>query len=105
MRHILVDYARARNTAKRGGKMCAVSFEEAAFVSTERAAEFVALDEGLDELAKLSPRQSRVVELRYFGGLNMAETAEILQVSPDTVTRDWSQAKAWLHRALNSDSR
>ncbi len=99
MRHILVDYARARTTAKRGGAT-RVSLEEAAVVSTERAAELVALDDALAELARLSPRQSRVVEMRYFGGLSVDETAEVLKVSPDTVTRDWRLAKAWLHRAL-----
>jgi len=100
MRHILVDYARARNTAKRGGEARAVSLEEVAVVSAERAAELVALDDALAELARLSPRQSRVVELRYFGGLSVEAMAEVLQVSTDTVTRDWNQAKAWLHRAL-----
>jgi RNA polymerase sigma factor (TIGR02999 family) len=101
MRHILVDYARARHTAKRGGETRAVSLEEAAIVSDERAAEMVALDEALAELARLSPRQSQVVELRYFGGLSVTETAEVLQVSSDTVTRDWNQAKAWLYRRLS----
>jgi RNA polymerase sigma-70 factor (ECF subfamily) len=101
MRHILVDYARARNTGKRGGPARTVSLEEAAIVSMERAAELVALDDALSELARLSPRQSRVVELRYFGGLSVEETAKVLSVSADTVTRDWSQAKAWLHRELN----
>ena len=102
MRHILVDYARARHRAKRGGEAGTVSLEEAAVVSQERAAELVALDEALEELAPLSPRQSQVVELRYFGGLSVAETAEVLKVSADTVMRDWSQAKAWLYRALSS---
>jgi len=101
MRHILVDYARARHAAKRGGEARAVSVEEAAFVSVERVEEMVALDDALAELARLSPRQSRVVELRYFGGLSVAETAEVLKVSSDTVTRDWNQAKAWLHRELD----
>ncbi|HWQ32272.1 MAG TPA: sigma-70 family RNA polymerase sigma factor [Blastocatellia bacterium] len=101
MRHILVDYARARGAAKRGGAARAVSLEEAAIVSDERAAELVALDEALAELALLSPRQSQVVELRYFGGLSVTETAEVLQISTDTVTRDWNQAKAWLFRVLN----
>jgi RNA polymerase sigma-70 factor (ECF subfamily) len=101
MRHILVDYARARNTGKRGGEALTVSLEEAAIVSKERAAGLVALDDALAELARLSPRQGRVVELRYFGGLSVEETAEVLKVSVDTVTRDWRQAKAWLHRELN----
>jgi RNA polymerase sigma factor (TIGR02999 family) len=101
MRHILVDYARARNTGKRGGETLTVSLEEGAIVSKERAAELVALDDALAELARLSPRQARVVELRHFGGLSVEETAEVLKVSVDTVTRDWRQAKAWLHRELN----
>ncbi len=101
MRHILVDYARARHTAKRGAEARAVSLEEVAVVSDERAAELVALDDALAELDRLSPRQSRVVELRHFGGLSVTETAELLKVSPDTVTRDWNQAKAWLYRALS----
>ncbi|MCI0390388.1 MAG: sigma-70 family RNA polymerase sigma factor [Acidobacteria bacterium] len=100
MRHILVDYARARHTAKRGGEARTVSLEEAAIVSAERAAELVALDDALQELARLSPRQGQVVELRYFGGMSVAETAEALKVSTDTITRDWNQAKAWLYRAL-----
>ena len=101
MRHILVDYARARNTAKRGAEARAVSLDEAAIVSTERAVELVALDDALAELAQLSPRQTQVVELRYFGGLSVAETAEVLKISSDSVTRDWNQAKAWLYRTLN----
>jgi RNA polymerase sigma factor (TIGR02999 family) len=101
MRHILVDYARARRADKRGGDVRVVSLEEAAIVSQERAAELVALDDALAELARLSPRQSRVVELRYFGGLSVTETAEVLKVSSDTVTRDWNYAKAWLHREIN----
>jgi len=101
MRHILVDYARSRHSAKRGGEARAVSLEEAAVVSQERTAELVALDDALKELAALSPRQSRVVELRYFGGLSVEETAEVLKVSPDTVMRDWSLAKAWLHHTLS----
>ena len=91
MRHILVDYAvRGRQPN-----------DEAAFVSDERAAEVVALDDALAELAQLSLRQSQVVELRYFGGLSVIEVAAVLQVSTDTITRDWNQAKAWLYRALS----
>jgi RNA polymerase sigma factor (TIGR02999 family) len=100
MRHILVDYARARHAAKRGGVMHEVSFNEAAAVTGERAGEVVALDEALDSLAELAPRQSRVVELRYFGGLSVEETAEVLKVSVETVGRDWRMAKAWLLREL-----
>ena len=101
MRHVLVDYARSRHYAKRGGGAPAVSLDEAAFVSNERAAELLALDEALTELAELHRRQSRVVELRFFGGLSVEETAEVLKVSPDTVLRDGRMAKAWLHRALS----
>lgn len=102
MRHILVDYARARQTVKRGGEVRQISLEEAALVTAERAAELVAFDDALKELENLSKRQSRVVELRYFGGLTVAETARVLDVSPDTVMRDWSMAKTWLHRALKA---
>src|SRR5467141_965236 len=97
MRHILVDYARARQTDKRGGGVRPVSLEEAALVTQERAAELVAFDDALKELEELSKRQSRVVELRYFGGLSVEETATVLEVSSDTVMRDWSMAKTWLH--------
>jgi RNA polymerase sigma factor (TIGR02999 family) len=100
MRHILVDYARARHAGKRGGGVRTVSLEEAALVSPERAGELVAFDEALKELETLSERQSRVVELRYFGGLTVDETATVLKVSPETVMRDWTMAKTWLHRAL-----
>jgi RNA polymerase sigma factor (TIGR02999 family) len=105
MRHILVDYARARQTAKRGAAARPISLEEAALVTEERAGELVALDEALKELERLSKRQSRVVELRYFGGLTVEETATVLEVSPDTVMRDWSMAKAWLYRALSPASK
>jgi RNA polymerase sigma factor (TIGR02999 family) len=100
MRHILVDYARTRRTAKRGGGIRPISLEEAALVTPERASELVAFDEALKELEELSQRQSRVVELRYFGGLSVEETATVLKVSPETVMRDWTMAKTWLHRAL-----
>ena len=83
----------------------AVSLDEAAVVSGERAAELVALDEALTALAALHPRQSRVVELRFFGGLSVEETAEVLNVSPDTVLRDWRMAKAWLHRELSTSGK
>jgi RNA polymerase sigma-70 factor (ECF subfamily) len=104
MRHILVDYARARHTTKRGGVARPISLEEAALVTHERAAELVAFDDALRELEGLSKRQSRVVELRYFGGLSVEETATVMKVSPDTVMRDWSMAKTWLHHALRPAS-
>lgn len=100
MRHILVDYARSRQVAKRGGEVPVISLEEAAIVSAERAAEVVALDDALKVLAEIDPRKSKIVELRYFGGLSVEETAEVLQVSPVTVMRDWNLARAWLYREL-----
>jgi RNA polymerase sigma factor (TIGR02999 family) len=100
MRHILVDYARTRRTAKRGGGVRPISLEEAALVTPQRAGELIAFDEALKELETLSKRQSRVVELRYFGGLSVDETATVLAVSPETVMRDWNMARTWLHRAL-----
>lgn len=110
MRHILIDYARRRQYVKHGGEAQRISFddavasEEAVLMSQPRAAELLALDEALDELAKLDLRKSRVVELRYFGGLSLAETAEVLEVSPMTVRRDWRAAKAWLFKAVNRQS-
>ena len=101
MRRILVSMARARHANKRGGEARQVSLDEALVVSEERAAELVALDEAMNELAALDPRRSRVVELRYFGGLSVEETAEVLNISPETVMRDWKRAKAWLYTELN----
>lgn len=100
MRRILVDFARARQFQKRGGAGQQISFEETALVAPERSAELVALDDALQALAKLSARQSQVVELRFFGGLSLEETAEVLKVSEGTVRRDWSMAQAWLYREL-----
>jgi RNA polymerase sigma-70 factor (ECF subfamily) len=102
MRHILIDHARRRSYAKHGGDARQVSLEDAAVMSQERAAELIALDEALDELAKLDQRKSRVVELRYFGGLSLEETAEVLEISLMTVRRDWRAAKAWLYKAVMS---
>lgn len=101
MRRILVSMARARHANKRGGEARQVSLDEAMVVSEERAAELVALDDALNQLAALDPRRSRVVELRYFGGLSVEETAEVLKISPDTVMREWKRAKAWLYTELN----
>jgi RNA polymerase sigma factor (TIGR02999 family) len=100
MRHILIDHARRRRFAKHGGEARQVPIEEASAMSLERAAELIALEEALDELAKLDERKSQVVELRYFGGLSLEETAEVLQISLMTVRRDWRAAKAWLYRRL-----
>ena len=101
MRHILVDYARSRKAARHGGALRSVSLEEAAVVSDERTSEIVALDDALEQLAGLDPRQSRIVEMRFFGGLSVEETAEVLKVSPTTVIRDWNLAKVWLYRELS----
>jgi RNA polymerase sigma factor (TIGR02999 family) len=98
MRHILVDYARARQAVKRGGQAQAISLDDVA--TTDQSAEMIALDEALNSLAEVAPRQSRVVEMRYFGGLSVEEMAEVLNISPETVTRDWRMAKAWLLREL-----
>lgn len=100
MRHILIDHARRRNYAKHGGEVQQVSLAEADVMSNERAAELIVMDEALSELAQLDLRKSRVVELRYFGGLSLEETAEVLEVSVMTVRRDWRTAKAWLYRRI-----
>jgi RNA polymerase sigma-70 factor (ECF subfamily) len=103
MRHILIDHARRRRYAKHGGAVAQVPLAEADLMSHERASELVALDEALKELAQLDPRKSRVVELRYFGGLGLEETAEVLEVSVMTVRRDWRAAKAWLFRRMKDE--
>jgi RNA polymerase sigma factor (TIGR02999 family) len=106
MRHILVDAARTRASAKRGGRMqraahsSAVNLDKIADVSSERGAELIAVDDALMLFAQIDPRKARVVELRFFGGLSVEETAEVLEVSPQTVMRDWKLAKAWLMRHL-----
>ena len=100
MRRILVDYARSRHVGKRGGGAVPVSLDNVEVVSG-RTSELVALDEVLSSFAGFDRRKSQVVELRFFGGLSVDETAEVLQISPNTVMRDWSTAKAWLHRELN----
>src|SRR4029078_7921039 len=100
MRRILVDHARGRQSAKRGGCAHRISFDEAMVISNERGADLVALDEALDKLAAIDARKSKIVEARFFGGLSVEETAEALQISPATVMRDWSLAKAWLYDSL-----
>jgi len=101
MRRILVDFARSRQNLKRGGGALQVTLDEGLIISPESGVDLLALDEALDKLAVLNPRQSRVVELRYFGGLNEEEAAEALKVSPRTVRHDWSLARAWLYRELS----
>ena len=100
MRRILIDHARKHAVAKRGGGARKVSLAEVALLTDERADELVALDEALKVLARIDERKARVVELRYFGGMNVEETAEVLKLSPDTVTREWRRARAWLHREI-----
>jgi len=103
MRRILVDHAR-RHNLKRGGGLQHVSIEDTAEVGADRAADLVALDDALDALARIDHRKVQVVEMRFFGGLSVEETAEVLKVSPITVMRDWSTAKAWLYRELTGEA-
>jgi RNA polymerase sigma-70 factor (ECF subfamily) len=103
MRRILVDHAR-RHNLKRGGGVQHVSFEDTAEVGGDRAADLVALDEAMHALARIDPRKVQVVEMRFFGGLSVEETAEVLKVSPVTVMRDWNTAKAWLYRELTGEA-
>jgi RNA polymerase sigma-70 factor, ECF subfamily len=102
MRSILVDHARGLAYAKRGGGAPKIALEEELIVSRERAGEVLALDEALSLLAKIDPKQSRIVELRFFGGLTIEETAEVLDLSPATIKREWTTAKAWLYNQLNT---
>jgi RNA polymerase sigma factor (TIGR02999 family) len=101
MRRILVDHARARLAGKRGSGGAVVSLDEAIDVSDERADQLVALNGALETLAELDPSKSRIVELKYFGGMTLEETAEVLGVSRATVTREWRMAKAWLYGELS----
>jgi RNA polymerase sigma factor (TIGR02999 family) len=100
MRRILVDHARARQYQKRGGSAEKISLEEAILVSGQSGRELIALDDALSALAATDERKSRVVELKFFGGLSVEETATVLGVSPDTVKRDWRMAKVWLLREI-----
>jgi RNA polymerase sigma factor (TIGR02999 family) len=101
MRRILVDYARSRRYQKRGGGVRPAVLDEGAIVSRDRCREFLDLDEALNRLADIDQRKSRVVELRFFGGLSVEETAVVLRVSPVTVMRDWEFARSWLERELS----
>jgi len=103
MRRILTDQARARQSHKRGGGVEPVLFDEALMVAPETSTDLVAVDDALNRLAKVDERKSQVVEMRFFGGLSVEETAEVLKVSPDTVMRDWRLAKAWLLRELSGE--
>jgi RNA polymerase sigma-70 factor (ECF subfamily) len=102
MRRVLVDAARAKQYQKRGGDAVRVTFDEGLQAASERGRDLVALDAALEALTVLDPRKAKVIELRYFGGLSVDETAEVLSVSPDTVMRDWRLAKAWLRRELEA---
>lgn len=102
IRQILVDHARTRGAAKRGGGVAPVALDEGAVIGGERATEILALDDALQDLARMDPRQARVVEMRYFGGLTIDETAAVLEISPATVKREWNVASAWLRRELGS---
>ena len=102
MRRILVDHAKTKHREKRGGDAVKLSLDEIINLSQERAADLIALDEALDALGNFDRRKCSVVELRYFGGLSVEETAEVLSVSPDTVMRDWKLAKAWLYQQMSN---
>ena len=101
MRRVLTDFARSRGYLKRGGDSPRVALDEALLVSREPAADLIALDDGLKALAAFDPRKSQVVELRFFGGLSVEETAEVLKVSSETVKRDWRLARVWLLEEMN----
>ena len=101
IRNILVDYARTKNYAKRGGGAVHVTLDEAVMMADERATDVLSLDEALQALAAVDERKCKVAELRFFAGLSVEETAEVLKISPETVTRDWRMAKAWLRKELS----
>jgi RNA polymerase sigma factor (TIGR02999 family) len=103
MRQILVDHARGHLAAKRGGGVTVVPLEEGLVFARERSADLLALDRALQRLSAIDPRKTRVVELRFFAGLNNDEIAELLQISPNTVMRDWNMAKAWLRREIQGE--
>jgi RNA polymerase sigma factor (TIGR02999 family) len=105
MRQILVDYARRHRAAKRGGSVCKVSLQDAMVSPRQTDVDVIALDDALQALAKIDARQSRVVELRFFAGLSLADISEALDVGPATVQRDWTAARAWLHREMSRKSR
>ena len=100
MRRILVDHARGHHADKRGSGAAKLSLDEAIEIAEQREVDLIALDDALHTLAAIDPQQCRIVELRYFGGLTVEETAEVVGVSPATIKREWSMAKAWLHREL-----
>ena len=103
MRRIVVDHARTQHRAKRGGGAEQLTLDEAALMSPVQSAEMLALDEALQSLAEIDERKARVIEMRYFGGLSVEETAAVLEVSENTVIRDWALAKAWLRREMDGE--
>jgi RNA polymerase sigma factor (TIGR02999 family) len=105
MRQILVDYARRHTAKKRGGSLRKVSLNDATTASRRKDVDVVALDDALKTLAKIDPRQSRVVELRFFAGLSLQEISDAMEIAPATVQRDWTAARAWLHREISRNSR
>lgn len=105
MRRILVDYARKRNTAKRGGNHLTVTWEEHLIWAKQREVNILALDDALSQLAQMDAQQTRIVEMRFFGGLSIDETARALGISPATVKRDWAVARTWLYRELSRSTR
>ena len=104
MRRILVDHARSHQYAKRGGDAHKVSLDGGAVIAQEQAADLISLDDALRSLAAIDERKSKIVELRFFGGLNVEETAEALKISPRTVMREWTMAKAWLYRTISHEA-
>jgi RNA polymerase sigma factor (TIGR02999 family) len=105
MRQILVDYARRHGAAKRGGSVCKISLEDAMAMPRRARLDIVALDDALQALARIDERQSRVVELRFFAGLSLNEISDVLEIAPATVQRDWTAARAWLHREISRGHR
>ena len=103
MRRILVDHARTKHRAKRGGSAVQVSLTDATVVAKDASLDLIEIDEALNRLAEIDEQQAKIVELRFFSGLNVEETAAALNISPATVKRDWSVAKAWLHREITRD--
>ena len=104
MREVLVQYARRRKAAKRGGGVYNLELDQALAVANRRSVDLIALDDALTELAKLDPQQSRIVELRFFGGLSIEGTSQVLGISPATVKRHWTTAKIWLHDEISKAS-
>ena len=104
MRQILVEYARGHAAEKRGGSACRVTLDESIALSAQVDVDVVALDQALTELSEMDEQQGRIVELRFFGGLTIEDTSEVLGISPATVKRDWITARAWLHRAISGEA-